>query len=348
MGVNREMSQNSDFRKLQVTGGSTMIVSLPKEWINSCGLRKGDVVSLEELASGDLCISPLQGPRLKRQITLDCCQYDVGLTDLMIGSYLSGADIIKITCEDKIPRKTRSNVREFLRDTRGMEIEYDDEKEISIVSILNLSELKLQVSINRMYILISSLVEDSLEVISGEDASLLSDIEDREKQIDARRLLLERQVASSLQNTSVERRLAVERFTAMEHANIARTLERMGDHATRLALLVRKHSQAIKMNNNDFPLKSIPVWSKQLKTIVHNMYTKDVGIIHSAKLTLAKLGDEIESAEGDLWTGRGSAERLLSEFRISESVRRLCAYSVNFAESLLNMLMYDRLEKVES
>ena len=150
------------------------------------------------------------------------------------------------------------------------------------------------------------------------------------------------------QNTSVEKRLAVERFTAMEHANIARTLERMGDHATRLALLVRKHSQAIKMNNNEFPLKSIPVWSKQLKTIVHNMYTKDVGIIHSAKLTLAKLGDEIESAEGDLWTGRGSAERLLSEFRISESVRRLCAYSVNFAESLLNMLMYDRLEKVES
>ena len=96
------------------------------------------------------------------------------------------------------------------------------------------------------------------------------------------------------------------------------------------------------------PLSAIPEWSQQLKTIVHNMYTKDVGIIHSAKLTLAKLGDEIESAEGDLWTGRGSAERLLSEFRISESVRRLCAYSVNFAESLLNMLMYDRLEKVES
>ena len=342
------MDQNSEFRKLQVTGGSTMIVSLPKEWINSYGLEKGDVVSLEELASGDLRISPLQGPGLRHQITLDCCQHEIGLTDLMIGSYLSGADVIRITCEDKIPRKTRSNVRDFLRDTRGMEIEYDDEKEIRIVSILNLSELKLQVSINRMYILISSLVEDSLEVIAGEDASLLSDVEDREKQIDARRLLLERQVASSLQNTSVEKRLAVERFTAMEHANIARTLERMGDHATRLSLLVREHSQAIKMNSNDFPLKSIPIWSKQLKTIVHNMYSKDIGIIHLAKSKLAELRDEIESAEGDLWIGRGSAERLLSEFRISESVRRLCAYSVNFAESLLNMLMYDRLEKVES
>ena len=93
-----------------------------------------------------------------------------------------------------------------------MEIEHDDEKEIRIVSILNPSELKLQVSINRMYILISSLVRDALAVIEGEDVDLLSDIVERERQIDARRLLLERQVAASLQIPSVEKRLAVDRL----------------------------------------------------------------------------------------------------------------------------------------
>ena len=41
-------------RKLQVTGGSTVIVSLPKEWIRANNLGKGDFVNLEELASGDL------------------------------------------------------------------------------------------------------------------------------------------------------------------------------------------------------------------------------------------------------------------------------------------------------
>ena len=228
-----------------------------------------------------------------------------------------------------------------------MEIEHDDDKEIRIVSILNPSELKLQVSINRMYILISSLVRDALAVIEGEDVDLLSDIVERERQIDARRLLLERQVAVSLQIPSVEKRLAVDRFTAMEHANIARVLERMGDHATRLASLVKEHIR-IKIGAEEMPLKAIPKWSKELKTIVHNMYTRDVGLIHSAKLELAKLRDDVESAESDIWTGRGSAERLLQEFRISESVRRLCAYSVNFAEALLNMLMHDKLEKFES
>ena len=90
-----------------------------------------------------------------------------GLRDLMIGAYLSGADVIKISCKNKIPRGTRSDVREFLRDTRGMEIEVDD-KEIRIISILNPSELRLQVSINRMYILISSLVNDAMDILLGE------------------------------------------------------------------------------------------------------------------------------------------------------------------------------------
>ena len=43
------VGQDSEFRKLQVTGGSTIIVSLPKEWVKSNDLKKGDVVSLEEL-----------------------------------------------------------------------------------------------------------------------------------------------------------------------------------------------------------------------------------------------------------------------------------------------------------
>ena len=321
----------SDMRKLQVTGGSTVIVSLPKDWIKSNNLGKGDFVSIEELSSGDLRLSSNQSEISKKVITIDCCKHKIALGDLMIGAYLSGADVIKISCKNKIPRNTRSEVREFLRDTRGMEIEVDDDKEISIIS-------------NRMYILISSLVNDAMDVLLGESIDLLSDIDDRERQIDSRRLLLERQVAASLQLPSVERKLGVDRFSAMEHANIARILERMGDHATRLANLVKENNQVIKIKPIEMPLSAIPVWAKQMKNVVHNMYTKDVNVIHNAKLELVKLKYEIEGKEDEIWTGKGSAERLLCEFRISESIRRLSAYSVNFAEILLNMLMHEQLD----
>ena len=136
-------SSKNDLRKLQVTGGSTVIVSLPKEWIKANNLGKGDFVNLEELASGDLRLSSIQSKASKKVATIDCCEHMTGLRDLMIGAYLSGADVIKISCKNKIPRGTRSDVREFLRDTRGMEIEVDDDKEIRIISILNPAELRL-------------------------------------------------------------------------------------------------------------------------------------------------------------------------------------------------------------
>ena len=76
------------------------------------------------------------------------------------------------------------------------------------------------------------------------------------------------------------------------------------------------------------------------------MYTKDVAVIHDAKRSLVRLMREIEDNESELWTGRKSSERLFSEFQISESIRRICAYGVNFAESLLNMLMHERIESI--
>ena len=79
-----------------------------------------------------------------------------------------------------------------------------------------------------------------MEVLSGESIELLSDILERERQIDARRPLLKDNWLSQLsKDLQCEKMLAVNRFSAMEHANIARILERMGDHATRLAFLVR-------------------------------------------------------------------------------------------------------------
>ena len=63
-----------------------------------------------------------------------------------------------------------------------------------------------------MYILISELVNDSYSVLDGDSIELLKDIEDRERQIDARRLLIERQVAAAIKIPSVEKRFDIDRF----------------------------------------------------------------------------------------------------------------------------------------
>jgi len=56
----------SEARKLQVTGGSTFIVSLPKPWVTRHRLASGDVVQVREGAGGVLEVSPQEGPRARR------------------------------------------------------------------------------------------------------------------------------------------------------------------------------------------------------------------------------------------------------------------------------------------
>ena len=49
---------NQEQRKLQVTGGSTYILSLPKEWVTRNQLKKGSLIVLREEEDGSIALFP--------------------------------------------------------------------------------------------------------------------------------------------------------------------------------------------------------------------------------------------------------------------------------------------------
>ena len=87
--------QDTEYRKIQLTGGSTYVVSLPKDWIIENDLHKSDTVSVEELATGDLRISSIRNREIRRISVINTDDINEGLLDLMIGAYIAGADVIK-------------------------------------------------------------------------------------------------------------------------------------------------------------------------------------------------------------------------------------------------------------
>ena len=340
-----ELIGNIEYRKLQVTGGSTFIVSLPKNWIKNNNLSSGDVGGVECLASGEVQITPHEVKQNRRGVSIDLSKFpNSALYDYLIGAYVSGADVITISMKDGIPIQQKRVIRRFLRDTRGMEISLDEDKKISIISLLNPNELPLQTSLNRMYLLVTSLVEDSLGVLAGDDRDIISDYEDRERQIDARRLLIDRQVAMALHSPQVERGLGIDRYQAMEHAVMAHYLERMGDHAHTFAGLVDDEQNKIEFSENQMPMAAIPIWLSSLRAIIRNTYSKDIAVLIKAKQDLAKATKDLEEHEADLMSSRARATSVLSEFRISEVVRRLCGYSIDLTETLINMLIAGKTE----
>ena len=348
-GIEAPQSSSSttiDHRKLQVTGGSTYIVSLPKKWITKNNLKASDFVNIEQLTNGNIQITPYKTKAKKNVIEINTQgKDDSSLYVCLVGAYLAGADVIKISSEEKISVKHRRTIRKFIREARGMDLSGDYENILYIASLMKQNELPLKFSLHRMYLLVTQIVEDALSVLDGEDLDILSDLEERERQIDARRLLIARQVAMSLQSSNVERSLGVDHFQGMEHVSMARALERMGDHANSFAniILRQRENPGRNLLRNDLiqtPRHHLMTWKNALKKIIHNTNSKDISSIIEAKQELHIAIKDLEMFEEDLID---SNKYNISSFRFSEKTRRLCAYSIDLAETLINMLMASRI-----
>jgi phosphate uptake regulator len=57
--INRT-NQNEETRKIQYTGGSSYIVSLPKKWVQDLGLKQGDHVVILRQGNSLLQLAPPQ------------------------------------------------------------------------------------------------------------------------------------------------------------------------------------------------------------------------------------------------------------------------------------------------
>jgi phosphate uptake regulator len=327
-----------DVRKLQSTGGSTFTLSLPKPWVLHYQLEPRSSLKVDWRPSGALRITPLeQNLRLERYVGINLTQIpENSLHDHLMGAYISGADVIVVSSPEDHPAPTRI-IRRFLRSTRGFEIVEQNPSSTELRCLLNPGEMPLHASIKRMYLLVTSLVRDLQEVFSGGDIDYLSDHEERESEVDGLLYLVERQTRIVFESYQASSRLNVSRSQALEYANLARCLERMMDHVNTLTLFIIEHRDHIPVLGETPPIQHLPLWQESLKELMINIRTQDSHRIEKARHQLKSLQTTLKDYETSIFDGDTMNRQLAAALSMSESVRRLCAYSRDFGEVLLNM-----------
>ncbi len=145
--------QKSEIRKIQLTGGSTYIVSLPKSWVMEHGLNARDQIRIEWRPSGTLRVIPEASSVTKRrEVNIDLSSVpDEMLFDHLIAAYLSGNQLIRIQSKKSFSRQHRKVFRKFIGSTRGIEISSESENTIEMISLINPAEMPLYSTLNRMY-----------------------------------------------------------------------------------------------------------------------------------------------------------------------------------------------------
>ena len=337
-----DFKPKTDVRKVQLTGGATYTISLPKKWVVMHGVQPRDPIQMEWRPSGDLRISPLgEDRRLRQKVVLDMQKVpSAGLLDYLIAAYLTGVGRIHIDHPDGMSRSDRRVVRDFLRRTRGFDIVDEDENNTELICLLDAAEMPLNATLNRMYLLVSSLIRDGASALIGGDMTLVEDHDDREREIDALRLLIDRQVGLVLDSTAIGSEMHISRRQSSEIAWMGRALERMGDHADALAMLLTETKIRPDFDENDIPLQQLMVWQNSMKTLMINQRTQNPSEINDAIADLRLAIETLVSHEEGLWDGNRMVVPVLFEYRLSEIVRRLCAYARDFAEAVLNLIVH--------
>ncbi|HXX06370.1 MAG TPA: AbrB/MazE/SpoVT family DNA-binding domain-containing protein, partial [Candidatus Bathyarchaeia archaeon] len=163
------MANIEEMRKIQFTGKSSYIVSLPKQWVADMGLKQGDQVAVMRQGISTLQIVPLKHhnkPLNTEDATIEIKQddEDAVIVRKLISLYLLGFNIINVKPKlGRLKPSQRNAVKEAVKGIlMGTEIIADSTEGITIQVLINLFELSVDGALKRMLIIAKSMQNDAL------------------------------------------------------------------------------------------------------------------------------------------------------------------------------------------
>ena len=177
-----------DFRKVQVTGGNSFVVSLPKTWVNDVGLKAKDAVAVIVQPDSSLLIVPRKDIRetSKSEATIEITSGldRDSLLRQFISYYLAGYDIIRIN-SGRADASMRAFIREGIRRKLvGVEIIEETSTGILTQCLSGYIDLPLKKAVERMSIIAAGMVTDSITALQRGKKALGDEVIQRDDEVD--------------------------------------------------------------------------------------------------------------------------------------------------------------------
>ncbi len=237
-----------ELRKIQITGGSTHVISLPKKWVDRNGLQRSETLAIHEEPDGSLLIVPHQDARPRqRRIVIDLPD-TIGDNDIvrrLVGAYLAGADEIHIRSRGRMDPKVRQTVRNVLRDLVGVEILEEGTDTMTLQDLVGVSEMDLRKTVTRMHRIARIMFDDAMVAVLERDDDLAEDVSNRDDELDRLEWHVSKQMHALLEQPRLAARLQIRPAEALNLFLVARAVERMGDHASKICKNIRRMPETV-------------------------------------------------------------------------------------------------------
>jgi len=332
--------QGEENRKVQFTGGSTYIISLPKRWIAQNHIEKGSFIKLREEEGGLLTIvppTPIIQKRLNEAVIMvtpsDCSEK---ITRKIVSAYLAGYNTIHVK-GDKQPLSTkqRHNIKDFVRHMLvGTEIVNDTSIQLVLQVLLSYPELTIQSALRRMTIITKSMHNDAVVGLKSRDL-LVNDVIPTDNEVDRFNLYITRLLKIAVYNPRIIKEIGLENTDdCLGYRIVTKYVERTADHAVKIAenVLALKHAVNSDTAHGIMKMSTVAIgmFDNAMESLFRQDYDAAENVIQNIQEVANLEKEAVTFLQADMEDG--PTLRL-----IIESIRRTAEYASDIGEIVLNL-----------
>jgi phosphate uptake regulator len=322
-------------RKVQRTGKSTFVVSLPKNWATRNAIDSGSILFISQNQNGALIISTdKSAPDLRAKIDIGDKSGDPLIRDI-IGLYVAGYRTIEVISAQMSSAQKR-DLHQIVNKLIGPEILEETVNKVVIQDLLSSEELPVERALKRMKTMAISMIQDSMISLVNHNQDLAQDVLHRDSDVDRLNLLIVRKFVEVLRSGLI-RNETLNSIMALNYMLAASNLERIADHASRIAEVSSQHSCKLP--------EEITSELSNLAPLLGSSVNEAIGALsHADSRKANELIDNARIIRGRFQVMANSSrikdkEEMLVRLEVASSLERMMDYIINIGELTINLCL---------
>ncbi|MBM3897355.1 MAG: phosphate uptake regulator PhoU [Thaumarchaeota archaeon] len=337
----RDNLKDEEVRKLQFTGRSSYILSLPKYWVKEMNLAAGDSVTVSRLDKLSLLISPKSARAGKKPEALVLVSPDHNPSSLVreiVSIYLIGYSNVQIRSKKgRFTTAQRNAVKNLVRTKLvGTEIVDDSSEKVSLQVLLSEADLSVENAVRRMHLIATAMHKDALTALGEQNTEIAQEVILSDDEVDRFSLYVIRQLKFAVQNQSALETVGLkDRRDCLGYRLIIKSLERIADHASGIAEIVIESKivmpQQVMVKIREYSKYALETLDSSMTALFKRDYALADKVVE-----IAQQAPRYEKAILEL-SGKFRAKELSSLRVVLEDIRRTAEYAGDIAEIVLNL-----------
>jgi len=321
---------------MQLSGGSTYIISLPKKWVEELEINAGDNVTIIKNSNKSLTLIPNEkdAEEEKNTAVILSNQKDSGdsIKRKIIAAYLAGYKTIKIKTKGmRIPPEHSKSVRELVHTAMiGTEIVESSSEAMSVQILTRLPELSFSIALKRMYLMANNMVVEAIESLVEADVAHADEVINMDDEVDRFGLYMRRNLILAIENEKVLQDMGLRRPSeCLGYRTVISRIERIADHAglvaKRVKFMEEKIDSKIIEKIKKLTERSLRVFEESITSVQEMDFEKGEKV--------AEMVSQIVEEEKQIMIRIKETGKNASIIRFAlEDLRRIAEYSSDIAE----------------